>query len=115
MHDPTEGGIVGALWEMAEASAAGFRVDVERIPIRDATRAICRALGADPLRLIASGALLVACADGEALAGGLRGRGIAATVIGEVTSSGRQLVHADGRIEQVDRLDRDELYRLLEG
>ena len=68
MHDPTEGGVIGALWEMAEASAAGFRVFVERIPVRPATRAICAALGVDPLRLIASGALLIACPDGPSMA-----------------------------------------------
>src|SRR6185437_8966572 len=55
MHDPTEGGIVGAAWEMAEASQCGFVISVEQVPVRPATRAICGALGIDPLRLIASG------------------------------------------------------------
>jgi hydrogenase maturation factor len=108
MHDPTEGGVIGALWEMAEASGTGFRVYVERIPVRPATRAICAALGVDPLRLIASGALLIACPDGPAMA-----RELSATVIGEATPSGRVLVHGDGREESIDRLDRDELYRVL--
>jgi hydrogenase maturation factor len=34
MHDPTEGGVLGALWELAEASGCGFRVHVDQIPIR---------------------------------------------------------------------------------
>lgn len=109
MHDPTEGGIVGATWEMAEASGAGFRLYADRIPIRPATRAICTALGADPLRLIASGALLIACPDGEAMA-----RALNATVIGQITPSTRELIHPEGRIENIATLDRDELYRLLE-
>jgi hydrogenase expression/formation protein HypE len=114
MHDPTEGGIVGAAWEMAEASGTGFRIDVDRVAVRDATRAICAALGVDPLRLIASGALLIACRDGAAMARGLANGGIVATVIGEVTQAGRQLLHPDGKLETIDNLDRDELYRVLE-
>jgi hydrogenase expression/formation protein HypE len=114
MHDPTEAGVVGALWEMAEASSCGFRVEVARIPVREATRAICEALLVDPLRLIASGALLIACADGDAMVRGLVDRGIRASALGTFTESGRVLVYADNREENVERLDRDELYRVLE-
>ena len=71
MHDPTESGIVGAAWEMAEASGVGFRIEVDRVPVREATRAICAVLGVDPLRLIASGALLIACGNGAAMVRGL--------------------------------------------
>jgi len=45
---------------------------------------------------------------------GLVERGIPATLVGQMTDRGRQLVHPDGRLEEVDRLDRDELYRILE-
>ncbi len=114
MHDPTEGGVIGALWEMAEASRCGFRVTVSAIPVRDATRAICEALAVDPLRLIASGALLIAWRDGAAMVNGLHAAGIAATLIGEMTDLHKVLVHSDGREEQVIELDRDELYRILE-
>jgi hydrogenase expression/formation protein HypE len=116
MHDPTEGGVVGAAWEMAEASACGFRIEVGTIVVRAPTRAICDALGVDPLRLIASGALLVACRDGPTMVRGLLERAIPAALIGEMTrlDTGRQLVHRDGHKETVDHLDRDELYRILE-
>jgi hydrogenase expression/formation protein HypE len=115
MHDPTEAGVVGALWEMAEASGCGFRVEVERIAIREPTRAICAAIGVDPLRLIASGALLIACRDGSAMVRGLRDGGIEAAEIGAMTEGGRVLVHAGGREEIIEDLGRDELYRILEG
>jgi hydrogenase maturation factor len=116
MHDPTEGGVVGALWEMAEASGCGFRVTASAIPVREATRAICAALAVDPLRLIASGALLIACADAATMVGGLHEHGIAATHIGEMTERklNRILVQSDGHEEQIAVLDRDELYRVLE-
>jgi hydrogenase maturation factor len=115
MHDPTEGGIVGAAWEMAEASGAGCVLYAERVPVRDATRAICAVLGVDPLRLIASGALLIACPDGAAMVDDLRAHGIEAAEIGHVTPSGMKVVQPDGSVEAVAELERDELYRLLEG
>jgi len=115
LHDPTEGGVIGAVWEMAEASGLGFQVEVARIPLREPTRAICAALGADPLRLIASGALLIACPDAARMASALAAHGIAATPIGHLTQArARTLVHPDGHLEPVAELDRDELYRLLE-
>ena len=116
MHDPTEGGIIGALWEMAEASDCGFRVEVARIPVREATRAICAALQVDPLRLIASGALLIACPDAGPLLDALHQAGIPATAIGRLTepSAAKLLVHPDGRAEPIDHLDRDEIYRITE-
>jgi hydrogenase maturation factor len=113
MHDPTEGGIIGASWEMAEASACGFRIFAEQIEIRPATRAICAALGVDPLRLIASGALLIACRDGERMVHGLKAGGIQAAQIGEMTEAGRQLIHPNGNVEEIDQLDTDEIYRLI--
>jgi hydrogenase maturation factor len=114
LHDPTEGGVLGALWEVAEASGTGFRVLEERIPVRAATRAICAALRVDPLRLMSSGALLVACPDGPTLARRLGERGVPAAVIGAVTGGGRELVRPDGTVVAVPPVGRDELYRVLE-
>jgi hydrogenase maturation factor len=116
MHDPTEGGLAGALWEMAEASGCGFHVSGERITVREPTRVICGALDVDPLRLIASGALLIACKDAARMVSGLVAHGTQAAHIGDMThiETGRVLVHAGGRQEAIDELPRDELYRILE-
>jgi hydrogenase maturation factor len=114
MHDPTEGGIIGATWEMAEASGCGFRIFAARIEVRPPTQAICAALNVDPLRLIASGALLIACDDGARMVEGLVKAGIPAADIGEMTEMGRHLVYPDGRVEEIDHLDTDEIYRLIQ-
>jgi len=113
MHDPTEGGVLGAAWEMAEASGVGVRIDAERIPVREATRAICAALALDPLTLIASGAMLIACRDPAPMLAGLHQGGIAATHIGDVTD-GPRVVRRNGREEPLAPPGRDELYRMLE-
>ncbi len=113
LHDPTEGGLLGALWELAEASGTGYVVQSELVPILDETRQLCAVLGADPLRLISSGALLVACSDPTRMVAGLAERGIPATQIGRVTERERVLVIGDKRLE-VGPVARDELWRILE-
>lgn len=60
MHDPTEGGVATGIWELAEASGLGVRIDAARLPILDDGVMLCRAFGLDPLGTIASGALLAA-------------------------------------------------------
>ncbi|MFC6613422.1 AIR synthase family protein [Halopenitus salinus] len=86
MHDPTEGGLLTALHEMA--SAADVRVDVDRedVPVRDATRVCCDALGVDPLRTFGSGALLAAIPDErvDAALDAVADVGVEAAVVGEV-------------------------------
>ncbi len=59
-HDPTEGGVVTGLVELAVASDTVVTVDSDRVPVRPETRACCDALGVDPLRTFGSGALLAA-------------------------------------------------------
>ena len=59
MHDPTEGGVLNGLAELAAAASTGLEVEVDRIPVLPETRQICGHLDLDPLRLIASGALLI--------------------------------------------------------
>jgi hydrogenase maturation factor len=88
MHDPTEGGLATGLWELAAAAGVGLRIDRAAIPVLPECAAACRALGLDPLGLIASGALLVTCGAGEADAvlRAWRGAGIPGAVIGRVVA-----------------------------
>ncbi|WP_096389726.1 AIR synthase family protein [Halopenitus persicus] len=88
MHDPTEGGLLTAVHEMA--SAAGVRVEIARedVPIRPETRTCCTAMGVDPLRTFGSGALLAAVpADQVAAAvSAVEALGVEAAAIGEVVA-----------------------------
>ena len=65
MHDATEGGLLGALYELAMASGVGFEIDLASVPIREETRLICHAAGVDPLRLMSSGSMIIATRDPE--------------------------------------------------
>ena len=118
LHDPTEGGLINGLWEMAEAAGVGLKVDRASIPIPDETRQVCGALGVDPLRLLGSGALLITAQPGEAekIMEALTKEGIKASVIGEVTplSEGRLLVDEKGNHEPIEAVEQDEIYRILD-
>ena len=48
MHDVTEGGLLGALWEIAQASKVGVEIHQENIPITSTTRKICEYYNIDP-------------------------------------------------------------------
>lgn len=112
MHDVTEGGILGCLWELAEASNLGVEVDKEAIPVREATKAICSYLGVDPYRLVSSGVMVmtVAPSDLQILLDALQEKGIQATVIGKMTGEERVIVEKQQRIPlEPPRVD--ELYR----
>lgn len=117
MHDPTEGGVLGAVFELAEASGVGFTIRAADVPVRPATRALARALAFDPLKLISSGALLAAAAPTAAaeMVDALRDAGLAAAVIGELTKPerGRLVVDQEGRQLPITDTPRDELWRLL--
>ncbi len=117
MHDPTEGGLLAGLYELAHAGRVGLRIWKDRIPVLKETLAFSQALGFDPLALIASGALLVVATPRSApnvLRAFARTK-IASAVIGEVRreSEGLRIVHR-GRARPLRIPERDELARLLD-
>lgn len=88
MHDVTEGGVLGAAWELAWREGVGLCVDIDAIPILPCTKTLCKQVGIDPLRLIGSGSLLCFCADADALLAALHAQHIPAAIIGNVTENG---------------------------
>ena len=98
MHDCTEGGVLGAVYEMGVASRIGIEVDEGKIPVASETRAVCAVLGVDPLKLIGSGALLVAVEGGkeEVVKSALYPLGISVTSIGRFQAGERTLIHEKG-------------------
>lgn len=114
MHDITEGGLLGAVYEMAQSSGVGVRVEEGLIPLKEETKAICTALGVNPYLLISSGALLIAAEDGARLVKVLQEAEISAAVIGKVTEKEKIFVTADGIEIPIVPPKRDELYRIIE-
>ena len=117
MHDPTEGGLTTGVFELVAPAELGLRVIREQIPVFAETAAICQALGLDPLRLIASGALLIAVAPTgvDAVMRAVQDAGVPVTAIGEVRPSSEGLTMVtDGVVETLTPAARDEIARALE-
>ena len=117
MHDPTEGGVIGGLQELCWASGVGFKLYEEKVIINEETRIICEAIGADPLKTISSGSLLIVINRNYAdkLVERLRAENIPASVIGEIINveEGFKLVRKNGEEIRVNEPVEDELWRIL--
>ena len=100
MHDATECGIWGGLYEIARASGTGMAVDRDAIILDPAAARLCARFGIDPYSAISEGTLIITArpAAVPAILARLEGKGIAASVIGEVTEQARGIkVTEDGR------------------
>jgi hydrogenase maturation factor len=117
MHDPTEGGVAGAIHEMADASNLGFHIYEKRIWVKPETQKICKLFNIDPLRLIASGSLLIAVKpeSTEQIKKALAKEGIPSESIGEFTSSpdDRKITRRSNRTQNLERPKTDDLWQAL--
>jgi hydrogenase maturation factor len=113
MHDVTEGGVLGAVWEMCEASGTGAVIEYSKVPVAASTAAICRHYDIDPLKLISSGCMLIACNNSTELVKRLESRGISAGAIGTMTKERAILLEKDGTITEIVQPGADELYKAI--
>ena len=114
MHDITEGGVFGALWEMAEAGGVGLEVDLKAIPIRQETVEICEFFGVNPYLIMSSGSMMIVTDDGRRAVSCLEKAGIHGTVVGRTTAGNDRILKNGEEIRYLDRPQADELYRALE-
>lgn len=100
MHDVTEGGIVGAIYEMALASGCGVLIEEEKLPTGDVQRQVCALFEIDPNYSIGAGSMIIAASPERAheVIGALKEQGISAAVVGRFTEQpeGLRLVR-DGK------------------
>jgi len=104
MHDATECGVWGGLYEIAQAANLGIRVEKEKIVVEECVPEICRYFGIDPYASISEGTLITACREQKAdnILKVLRRRGIKASIVGELTKPKQGMVLVrDGREEEL--------------
>lgn len=109
-HDATEGGIVGAIWELCEASGCGAVVDAGAIPVLDTTVRIASTTGIDPLKLTSSGCLVVTHPDGDSLVKAYLDKGITAAVVGKIIAGKKRVVLRGAVEESLDPPGTDHLW-----
>ena len=111
MHDITEGGVLGALFEVAMAADKGFIIYEDKLPILEVTKKIGDEFKINPLRLISSGSMLITSKEGQIVVDALEKEGIKATIIGKVTKNKGILV-SNGVELEVEEPKRDELFNI---
>ncbi|MDY2987330.1 MAG: AIR synthase related protein [Peptoniphilus sp.] len=114
MHDITEGGVYGALWESSEFLKKKFIIEKERIPLKKVSKKICSELSLDPYRLISSGSLIMVFGekDFENFKTKCGYENIKVTNIGYVTDgSGVEIISKVNKL--IENTTVDELYKIF--
>jgi hydrogenase expression/formation protein HypE len=100
MHDATECGIWGGLYEVAEAAGCGIRVDQDKIVAEDCVKEICQLFNIDPFSSISEGTLIAACRPhkAEEVVKAITQHGIKASIAGEFTEAAKGMMRVkDGK------------------
>jgi hydrogenase maturation factor len=113
MHDVTEGGIFGALWELGAASRVGLEVDLQKIQLRQETVEICEFFDLNPYMLISSGCMLMVTDNANLLVDKLKQEGIAAAVIGRITKGNDRIIINNDEVRYLEPPKTDELYKVM--
>ena len=116
MHDITEGGLYGALWETGVAIGQGLRIYYDDIPILDETNKIAEFYGIDPMKLISSGSMLMIFDKDKFkdFKNEAEKNGIKISEIGEVTEEKSTQVIANDQILILSEPGSDELYKVID-
>lgn len=114
MHQITEGGILAALWEMAESSGVGLQVDLKKMSIRQETVEICEFCHLNPYQMTSAGSILIFTEHGEELVQRYEEAGIKATLLGRTTASAERVITGGEEKRFLDRPAADELLKLYE-
>lgn len=113
MHDVTEGGIFGALWEIGAASKVGLEVDLKKILLKQETVEICEFFDLNPYMLISSGCMLIVTEKANILVEALKEKGIPAAVIGRIREGNDRIILNDEERRYLEPPKADELYKVM--
>ncbi len=102
MHDATECGVWGGLYEIAQAANLGVRVEKEKIPVEDCVPEICNYFGIDPYASISEGTLIMSCREhkAQAVVEALTRKNIKSSIVGELREPGKGMVLVEGGREK---------------
>jgi len=115
LHDATEGGLLGALWEVCVGQNLGFTIKEQSVALQPETKIICDCYQINPLKLISSGTLIIFTPNPLPLLEDLQKASIPAFQIGIITNSNDKiLIHTNGHNEIIDSCPQDELWRIME-
>lgn len=109
----TEGGIMAALWNLAEAAGTGLTVNLRQMNVKQETIEVCEQFHLNPYLLTSAGAMLAAADSGEDLVRVLEEQGIRAEIIGRLTDSNDRIIENGEESRFLDRPAPDEFYKIF--
>jgi hydrogenase expression/formation protein HypE len=116
MHDITEGGILGAVWEMCSIAGTGAEVWTDRIPVSEVTKKICLHFNLDYLRLISSGSMIIMVHPDvkDRMEAELQAAGVPVACIGKICGIDEGIcISEDGKKIEIAPPTSDELYKVI--
>ena len=114
MHQITDGGILAALWDMAEAAGIGVTVELKKMSIRQETIEICECFHINPYQLTSTGAILIVAQRGKELVKKYESLGIQASLLGKTTSDTVRCILGGEEKRFIDKPAPDELLKIYE-
>lgn len=111
IHDVSQGGIFGALWELANGAGVGLEIDLKKLPVRQETIEICEFFNLNPYELSSAGCLLMTAEDGNGLAAALEREGIPAVVVGKTTDGNDRVLYNEEERRFLEPPKTDALYK----
>lgn len=112
MHDVSQGGVFGALWELGESISAGLEVELKKIPLKQETVEVCEFFDLNPYCLLSGGALLIAVQDGQQLVMELAKLGISAVIIGRTTDKKDRVLLNGEECRFLEKPAQDEIFKM---
>lgn len=112
MHQITEGGILAALWEIADASDVGIEVELKKMSIRQETVEVCEYFHLNPYQLTSIGSVLIFTERGEELVQKYEEMGVQASLLGKTTANAERVILGGDEKRFLDKPSTDELLKL---
>ena len=116
MHDVTEGGVLGAVWEMCQVAGTGACLQVDQIPLKPVTKKICDYFDIDYLRLISSGCMIIMTPPDkkEEMEAAMEKAGVKLSCIGVIKEASEGIrMEIDGESMEIAPPASDELYKVV--
>lgn len=116
MHDVTEGGVLGAVWEMCQIAGTGAEVWADQVPVKPVTKKICEYFDIDYLRLISSGCMVIMVAPEkkDLMEQTMAAAGVEASYIGVIKEADKGIrMDVDGELIEIAPPASDELYKVV--
>ena len=113
IHDISEGGILGALWELAEGAKVGLEIDSRKIPIKQETIEICEYFKINPYKLSSMGSTLIVAENGNPIVDAIKKNGKSAEIVGRTTDSKDRVLMIGDERRFLETPQTDELRKVL--